>query len=368
MVGHASMRELYVTSRMDIGGAERIVLQLCAAAVARGDDVAVASSEGVWVDRVLATGARHHALPRMRRNPLRMAQATLRLRRIIRAERPDVVHTVNVKVTAVARAALGRNGRRRIPVVTSVHGVPDHEYERAVRVLQSVSTRVIACAPAVAAHLVAAGMDAAMIETVTNATALEPASHDAVAVMRERLTADGDARPVVVGVGRLVDQKNWPLWIEVAAAVPDALFVIAGDGPLRDTLEAMSRSITNLALLGRVDDIAALHANADLFLSTSSWEGLPLAMLEAMSLGVPAVVTAVDGVVDAVPRSAAVLVARPDADAIANEVRRVLADDVERHRLAEAGRLVASSPTASEVTEGYARVHRSAIRVVSNRR
>jgi glycosyltransferase involved in cell wall biosynthesis len=354
------MRELYVISRMDIGGAERIVVQLCAAAVARGDEAAVASSGGVWVDRVAAVGARHHQLPRMRRNPLRIAQATWHLRRVIRTERPDVIHTVNVKVTAVTRAALGRRGRRAIPIVSSVHGVPNDEYPRAVEVLQKASTRVIACAPAVAAHLVAAGMSADAIDTVTNAVALEEASADRIAAMRERIGAVA-GRPIVVGVGRLVDQKNWPLWIEVAVAIPQACFALAGDGPLRAELEALATAAGNVVLLGRVDDVAALHGVADVLLSTSKWEGLPLSMLEAMSLGVPAVVSAVDGVVDAVPPTAAVLVPPTDPDAIAAALRRLLDDADERSRLGAEGRRIASSPTADEVTRGYERVHRGAV-------
>ncbi|MEI8238685.1 MAG: glycosyltransferase [Actinomycetota bacterium] len=355
-----SVRELYVISRMDIGGAERIILQLCAAAVTRGDHAAVASSGGVWVDRLLDAGVPHHPLVRMRRNPLRMAQATWQLRGVIRREQPEVIHAVNVKVTAVTRAALGRRGRRTIPIVSSVHGVPNDEYPRAVDVLQRASARVIACAPAVAAHLTTAGMDASSIDTVTNAVALEPATTARIESMRDRI-GRADPRPVVVGVGRLVDQKDWPLWISVAAATPHARFLIAGDGPLRAELEALARQAGNVTLLGRVDDVAALHGNADVLLSTSKWEGLPLSMLEAMSLGVPAVVTAVDGVVDAVPETAAVLVPPTGRVAIVDALQRVLSDADECRRLSEEGRRVASSPTAAEVTDGYVRVHRAAI-------
>jgi glycosyltransferase involved in cell wall biosynthesis len=353
------MRELYVISRMDIGGAERIVVQLCDAARRRGDHAAVASSGGVWVPRLAEVGATHHDLPRMGRQPWKLALAVWRLRHIIRAEHPDVVHAVNVKATGVARAATVAM-RRRPPIVTSVHGVPADEYPQAVKVLARASTRVIACAPAVADHLVHAGFPPERLVTVTNAVALEPADNDRIERMRGRLEVPA-GMPLVVGVGRLVDQKDWPAWIEVARAVPDAWFALGGDGPLRAKLAEAATAAGNVAMLGRVDDVAALHGCADLFLSTSKWEGLPLSMLEAMSLGVPVVVTAVDGVTDAVSADAALLVEPGDSSAIARTVRELLADQSRRRSLADAGRRVTASPTAAEVNEGYERVHRACL-------
>jgi glycosyltransferase involved in cell wall biosynthesis len=60
--------------------------------------------------------------------------------------------------------------------------------------------------------------------------------------------------------------------------------------------------------------------------STSSWEGLPLALLEALSLGVPAVATAVDGVTDVVPPAAALLVPPGEPRAVAGAIARILED------------------------------------------
>ncbi len=79
--------------------------------------------------------------------------------------------------------------------------------------------------------------------------------------------------------------------------------------------------------VGLIDDVAALLGLACCVVFTSSWEGLPLTLLEALSLGVPAVATAVDGVTDVVPPGAALLVPPGDPQAVAGAVARVLSDD-----------------------------------------
>jgi glycosyltransferase involved in cell wall biosynthesis len=79
--------------------------------------------------------------------------------------------------------------------------------------------------------------------------------------------------------------------------------------------------------LGVVDDIAALVGLASCVVFTSTWEGLPLTLLEALSLGAPVVATAVDGVTDLVPPAAALLVSPGDSAAVSEAISRVLADD-----------------------------------------
>ena len=92
-------------------------------------------------------------------------------------------------------------------------------------------------------------------------------------------------------------------------------------------MDLARRSGNRVRFLGMVDDIAALMGLASCVVSTSTWEGLPLALLEALSLGAPVVATAVDGVTDLVPPAAAVLVAPGDPAAVSEAISRVLADD-----------------------------------------
>ena len=105
-----------------------------------------------------------------------------------------------------------------------------------------------------------------------------------------------------MGIGRLAEQKNWPVFIEAAGRLNGPCFAIAGEGPLRQQLVGLaSRRGSPVRFLGVVDDIPALVGIASCVVSTSTWEGLPLALLEALSLGAPVVATAVDGITDLVP-------------------------------------------------------------------
>jgi glycosyltransferase involved in cell wall biosynthesis len=115
-------------------------------------------------------------------------------------------------------------------------------------------------------------------------------------------TTPGRDGPVVVAAGRLVAQKNFSLLVECArrlhAEVPSARFRIAGSGPQRDTLYEQIRSArleNTVELIGERADLDAVLREADVFWLTSSWEGLPNVVIEAMAAGVPVVATDVGG-------------------------------------------------------------------------
>jgi len=119
--------------------------------------------------------------------------------------------------------------------------------------------------------------------------------------LRRTMGLDED-RPLVMQVGRLSAQKNPLAFVEGAAQVirkyPDAQFVLVGEGPLRDALEARIWELgleMDVHLLGWRDEASKLMAAADVVSLTSRWEGMPYALLEAMACSRPVVATAVNG-------------------------------------------------------------------------
>lgn len=115
--------------------------------------------------------------------------------------------------------------------------------------------------------------------------------------LRRQLSGEDD-RPVILTAARLSEQKGHRDLIEAASRIDGAVFVFAGDGPLRDGLESQTRSLgisDRVRFLGRRDDVPELLACADLFVLPSLYEGMPLSVLEAMAARVPVIATDIPG-------------------------------------------------------------------------
>jgi len=161
---------------------------------------------------------------------------------------------------------------------------------------------------------------------------------------RKRWGLPADAL-IVGGVGRLHYQKNFPLFLEVAAEVcnrlPQALFVIAGEGPERAHLEEMSQRLgiaSRVRFLGFVKDMPELYQSLDLLLLTSHFEGTPLTVLEAMAMGVPVVASQVDGVAEVLEDGHDGLLVPPGhRDLFVQGICRVLQDQQLWQKLSRAG-------------------------------
>lgn len=167
------------------------------------------------------------------------------------------------------------------------------------------------------------------------------AARAAQPVPRAELTRNM-ATPIVLTIARLDAQKGISHLLDAAAAVPDVSFAIAGDGPDRGALEARAAALglgDRVRFLGHRRDVPALLAAADLFVLPSLYEGLPLAVLEAMAAGVPVIASAIGGT-DEVVRDGetGTLVPPADANALAAAITRTLADRGGAMRLAAGAR------------------------------
>jgi glycosyltransferase involved in cell wall biosynthesis len=130
--------------------------------------------------------------------------------------------------------------------------------------------------------------------------------------------------------------------LEAAAMVPDALFVFAGDGPERDSLKELARTLGvegRVRFLGHRKDVPQLLASCDLFVLPSLYEGLPLSVLEAMAAGTPVVATSIRGTDEAVIDGVTGRLVPPeDPVALASAIRTMLTERSLAARLAEAGK------------------------------
>lgn len=145
----------------------------------------------------------------------------------------------------------------------------------------------------------------------------------------------------VVGAGRLAPEKGWETLIAAMKTLPDAELAILGDGPLRAALQACARDAeVAISMPGRLDqaDLFATMRNADVFVLPSRFEGLGLAAIEAMALGLPVVTADFRAAQDyIVPGRTGFSFPAGDAEALAEQLRHLRANPDLRSCIGAAG-------------------------------
>ncbi|MEU5086961.1 glycosyltransferase family 4 protein [Streptomyces sp. NPDC021356] len=258
------------------------------------------------------------------------------------------------------RAVLALRGRRT-PLVVTWHNRAQAEGARA-RFLRLLERRVVKAAAVVlgtTSDLVDRARRAGARDARLAATALpgppRPADGDDPDRTRPKLRAELGAmgRPLLLAVGSLDRHRGYEFLLDAAGAWrrldPVPLLVVAGEGPLRATLQRrIEDEDLPVRLLGVRDDVQHLLTAADLALLTSSWEPRSVLAQEALLARVPLVATAVGGVPDLVG-DAAELVPYGDPYALATAVTGLLADPDRRELLRERGAAQAARwPTEDE--------------------
>lgn len=171
-------------------------------------------------------------------------------------------------------------------------------------------------------------------------------------------------RPRVLTIGRLAQQKGYADLIEAFVHIHDATrahLIIVGSGPLEAALREQARSLNlNAAVhfLGSRTDVAELLTAADLFVSSSLWEGFPTIVIEAMALGIPVVATNVSGSRELVqPGETGLLVPPGQADALSSAVISLLTDKALADHMARSARQHARRFTIQSMIAGYAEIY-----------
>jgi glycosyltransferase involved in cell wall biosynthesis len=217
-----------------------------------------------------------------------------------------------------------------VPVICTEH-LPYVEPVGAARDLKLRATRLVAATIAVSqgvarSFLCAGAAALERLRVVWNGVDLTAFAGPHRPARRRTLLGLPPASPLAVSVGRMTAQKGHALLLEAVAlarrSVPDLTLVLAGDGPLRDELEARAGALGLLAagsspgravrFLGHYGDVPGLLSCADLLAQPSAFEGHPLAVLEAMAAGLPAVVTDTIGSNETVEHERSGLVIPPD--------------------------------------------------------
>jgi glycosyltransferase involved in cell wall biosynthesis len=156
----------------------------------------------------------------------------------------------------------------------------------------------------------------------------------------------GPADPVVTIVAALRPEKNHELFLDAAAhvvkRVPNAKFLVIGDGPRREPLEHYAADLgitSSVRFLGTRDDIPRLLSTSDVFALTSHNEAKPISILEAMSAGKPVVATNVGSIKEAVVDGETGYLVRPgDANAFARRLVELIEDPIRARQMGDLAR------------------------------
>jgi glycosyltransferase involved in cell wall biosynthesis len=253
-------------------------------------------------------------------SPIADAVAVAAVLRLIRRHRPHILHTHTAKAGAVGRVAAMLAGPARPPVVIhTFHGhvlrgyfspLKTAGFRQLERWLARVSDALIAVSPEVRDDLVALGVaPAEKISVVRLGLPLDrraAADPGARAQLRAELGIP-EERFTAGWLGRMTEIKRCDdllrAFAELRARGVDADLVLAGDGPLRDSLERLAAEIGvagSCHFVGYREDVGAVYSAIDAFALTSANEGTPVVAIEALAPPRPVVSTDLGGVPDVV--------------------------------------------------------------------
>ena len=271
--------------------------------------------------------------------------AAWRLSRIVRQVRPRIVHAHDPHAVAMAALALSMSTQPVKPPLVASRRVDFHMRGNTLSRWKYRQVDCFVCASeAIRKMVVADGIPEARTVTVHEGIDLGRVDAAPPARLHEELWLPHDA-PIVGNVAALVPHKGQRYLVEAAALVvrqvPDARFVIAGEGELRTTLERQikeHRLEKHVLLAGFRPDVLSLHKSFDIFVLSSTTEGLGTSLLDAMASAKPIVATTAGGIPEVVQDGKTGLLVPPkDAEALAAALVRLLKDPGARRRMGDAG-------------------------------
>jgi glycosyltransferase involved in cell wall biosynthesis len=289
---------------LGIGGAERLVLDIAERMAARAHTVRIVAlapqRSGEWPTNldVVRLG--------MEKRPFSALAGFAEGVRTLHEFRPDILHSHNYHGNLLARAL--KLVRPSTPVISTFH----NEYEGgrarmlALRLTSFLSRGTVSVSEAVAERAAQLGIAARSKSLViTNGVDLANFTPDPARRRSVRAAEAAGAYFIWITAGRLTPAKDYPnlllAFAQVRAAIPDTQLWIAGEGD-SDYTAALRIKASQLGIaeavrwLGMRRDLPALLDAADAFVLGSAWEGMPLAVAEAMAMEKPVVATGVGGV------------------------------------------------------------------------
>ncbi len=313
------MNVVQIIDDLEIGGAEKLIVHFARQAKTVGLNLTVVSLslafDQVILDELEAYGARYVFFPAAHLPDLKRL---VRLTRYLRRGHFDLAqcHLGYSNIVGVLAARLAG-----LPVIGTLHStgnLSDYPHPQILwlesQVLRFLAQRVIAVGQTVAdafrPRLVPKEIQV-IVNPAPPPVSLTPEQRQ---VVRQEMGCE-DSCPILISVGRFAPPKGYHDLVEALSLLkqthPNFVMLMAGDGPLFDEIRhlALQKGLgEHVRFLGFRNDVPRLLAASDIFVSSSHWEGLPLAVLEAMQAGLPVVATSVGDVPYVVGQEAGIIV------------------------------------------------------------
>lgn len=334
---------LIVITNADRAGAQKHVLSLVSELEAHFRFLVVVGQEGYLTSELAKLGIQYFSVPSMGRNlnVYNDAVSIFLLRKLIRTNAPHIVHMHSAKAAALGRlATIGL----RVAKIYTVHGwafSPGNSFfKRALaKTIERALKRLTDHHIVVSEFDYVLGRDANCISDMASTLI-----HNGIKDLSKPIN-DVEQDISIFSATRFAKQKNIPLMLDVIAELDSKeVVVIAGTGPdekrIKDLVD-QKQIQCELHFVGEVEDVSSYLARAKLYLLTSLWEGLPLSLLEAASVGTPIVATDVGGVSEIVSHGENGFIHSPaERKAIIDSVNKLLSDAAKRQSMGLKSRAV----------------------------
>jgi glycosyltransferase involved in cell wall biosynthesis len=345
-----SRKVLHVIDSLDLGGAQTFLLGLVKN-VDRGKftpEVACMHGRGVYAKVFEDAGITVHSLSLGKLPPMYLPNFW----RLMMRGKYDILHFHLFGANLCAKPLAILAGHRAIIVHDQCN---DASREKSPLLLAAdafwnrCSNRVIAVSESTRRYLLdREDLPEDMVTMIPNgidAEEFKPRIDSQKSTARKKFGLPPDTS-VIGGVGRLVPQKNFAVFLEVALQVipknPEVFFVIAGTGPQEVELKAKADALglgDHVRFLGHVTDRISLYHALDMLLMTSDFEGTPMTLLEAMACGLPVVASEVDGIAEVCRNEIdALLVPARHVKGFVSALERVLGEEGLARKLGENAR------------------------------
>jgi glycosyltransferase involved in cell wall biosynthesis len=322
--------------------------------------VAVASSGGYLADILRKEGIPTHEIEALRGRTPAAAEACLQLSRVMRSGDYEVVnsHSFITAFMCFWATRIARTGTRHI---FTVHIPENPKYYAVMGVsLNFLCEEVITVCEDGRQQLIRHGLRSRAITVV----------HNGIDQRSFRFTPrTSPGKTVTIGIiARLIERKGHRILFEAVRSLRPRYKLhihVIGDGPERTRLESLARHLAldeQISFLGECHDVPERLSKLDVFVLPSFYEGFPVTIIEALSVGVPVIASAVNGIPEVIRDGETGVLVRPnDSIDLAGAIERVINDESLRARIVAKGRrLVTESFSVQHMINGYELLLRNA--------